>query len=73
MSSSYRLEKVLGEGTWGLVYKAFRESDNTKVAIKRSKGIDNKFDIIIILNYLYLFVLQELYQILVKIFLFYER
>ncbi len=38
MSSSYRLEKILGEGTWGLVYEAFREFDNTKVAIKRSKG-----------------------------------
>jgi len=47
MLSSYRLEKVLGEGTWGLVYEAFRENDNTKVAIKRSKGNIYSYDFIL--------------------------
>ena len=51
MQSSYRVEKVLGEGTWGLVYEAFRKNDNTKVAIKRSKG--NIYSYYFILFHLY--------------------
>lgn len=36
--SSYIKGKVLGEGTWGIVYEATRKTDNLAVAIKRIKS-----------------------------------
>ena len=34
-SSQYNWIKIIGQGTFGVVYKAERKSDNRKVAIKK--------------------------------------
>lgn len=39
---SYERKRILGEGTFGVVYEAIRKSDGLKVAIKRSRYLDEK-------------------------------
>ena len=39
MDENYERGRTLGEGTFGLVYEAYRRSDQLKVAIKRLKSM----------------------------------
>lgn len=42
MATKFAKGKLLGEGTWGLVFEAERKIDGMKVAIKRIKPNDAK-------------------------------